>query len=55
MPIIVVTRLRLRDPDLTDEFFTVAVTVLEQAKSAAGNLGVDVLADADNAWWTLTK
>jgi hypothetical protein len=54
MPIIVVTRLRLRDPALVDEFFLAAVGVLEQAKSADGNLGADVLADANNAWWTRT-
>jgi hypothetical protein len=49
-----VTRLRLRDPALLDEFFTAAVTVLEQAKNSHGNLGADVLADAHNTWWTLT-
>jgi len=54
MPIVVVTRLRLRDPALLDEFFTAAVTVLEQAKNSTGNLDADVLADANNAWWTLT-
>src|SRR6516225_8730262 len=31
MPIIVVTRLRLRNPSLLDEFFTHAAAVLEQA------------------------
>jgi hypothetical protein len=54
MPVIVVTRLRLRDPALLDEFFAAAVTVLEQAKAAEGNLGADALADANNVWWTLT-
>jgi hypothetical protein len=54
MPIIVVTRLRLRDPALIDHFFPAAVTVLEQAKNAAGNLDADILADANNAWWTRT-
>jgi hypothetical protein len=54
MPVVVVTRLRLRDPALLDEFFTAAVAVLEQAKNSSGNLGADVLADANNAWWTLT-
>jgi hypothetical protein len=54
MPVIVVTRLRLRDPALLDEFFTAAVTVLEQAKSSDGSLGADVLADANNTWWTVT-
>lgn len=29
MPIIVVTRLRLRDPALTDKFFPAAVEILE--------------------------
>jgi hypothetical protein len=32
MPIIAVTRLRLRDPALLDEFLTATVAVLEQAK-----------------------
>jgi hypothetical protein len=54
MPIIVVTRLRLRDPALLDEFFTAAVAVLEQAKNSDCNLGADVLADSNNAWRTLT-
>ena len=54
MPVIVVTRLRLKDPGLLDDFFTAAVASLEQAKKSDGNLGSDVLADANNAWWTLT-
>ncbi len=29
MPTVVVTRLRLRDPTLTDEFFLAAVEILE--------------------------
>ena len=33
MPVIVVTRLRLRDPALLDEFFTDAVAAIEQARS----------------------
>jgi hypothetical protein len=32
MPVIVVTRLRLRDPALLDEFFTDAVAAIEQAQ-----------------------
>ena len=35
MAVIVVARLRLRDPSLLDEFFTHAVAVIEQAPSAA--------------------
>jgi hypothetical protein len=54
MPVIVVTRLRLRDPALLDEFFTDAVTAMEQAQQAAGNLGADALADAASAWWTVS-
>jgi quinol monooxygenase YgiN len=55
MAVIVVTRLRLRDPALLDEFFTAAVATLEQAKGSAGCLGADVLADAANTWWTVTS
>ena len=54
MSVIVVTRLRLKDPALLDEFFAAAVAVLEQAKISAGNLGADVLADANNVYWTVT-
>ena len=49
MPVIVVTRLRLRDPELLDEFFTDAVAAIEQAMKSEGNLGADALADANNA------
>jgi len=48
MPVIVVTRLRLRDPAFLDEFFTAAVAVVEQAKNSDGCLAADVLADASN-------
>ena len=54
MPIIVVTRLRLIDPALFDPFFASAVAVTEQARNSDGNLGADVLADANNVFWTLT-
>ena len=54
MPLIVVTRLRLKDPALFDEFFAAAVAVVEQATKSAGNLGADVLADANNTYWTRT-
>ena len=49
MPVIVVTRLRLKDPALLDEFFTAAVAATEQAQKSDGNLGVDALADAGNS------
>ena len=54
MPVIVVTRLRLKDPALLDEFFTAAVAAIEQAQKSSGNLGADALADANNAWWSVS-
>jgi heme-degrading monooxygenase HmoA len=54
MRIIVVTRLRLRDPAVFDEFFASAVAVTEQATNSDGNLGADVLADDNNVYWTRT-
>jgi hypothetical protein len=49
-----VTRLRLKDPALLDEFFTAAVSAIEQAQKSDGNLGADALADAGNAWWSVS-
>jgi hypothetical protein len=54
MALVVVTRLRLRDPGLFDEFFGAAVAVVEQATSSEGNLAADVLAEASNTYWTRT-
>ena len=53
--VIVVTRLRLRDPAVQDQFFTDAVAAIEQAQKAEGNLGADALADANNAWWSVSS
>jgi heme-degrading monooxygenase HmoA len=53
--VIVVTRLRLKDAALLDEFFTDAVAALEQAQKSEGNLGVNALADANNAWWSVSS
>ena len=55
MPVIVVTRLRLKDPALLNEFFTDAVAAIEQAQKSQGNLGADALADANNAWWSVSS
>jgi len=55
MPVIVITRLRLKDAALSDEFFANALAAIEQAQKADGNLGADALADAANAWWTVTS
>jgi hypothetical protein len=38
MSVIVVTRLRLRDPAFLDEFSAAAVATLEQAKNSEGSL-----------------
>ncbi len=54
MPLIVVTRLRLRDPAFFEEFFASAVAVVEQAQGTKGNLAADVLAEANNTYWTRT-
>ena len=54
MAVVVVTRLRLRDPAFFDEFFASAVAVVEQAQGSDGNLGADVLAEANNTYWTRT-
>jgi hypothetical protein len=54
MPRVVITRLRLRDPALLDDFFAAAVAVLEQAQATDGSVGADALQDADNTWWTAT-
>jgi hypothetical protein len=54
MAVIVVTRLRLKDASLLDDFFTDAVAAIEQAQKSQGNLGADALADANNAWWSVS-
>ena len=54
MAVIVVTRLRLRDPSFFDQFFSSAVAVVEQATNSPGNLGADVLAEANHTYWTRT-
>jgi heme-degrading monooxygenase HmoA len=54
MPIMVVTRLRLKNPGVLDAFLAAAVAVLEQAKKSEGSLGADALAEANDTWWTVT-
>ncbi len=54
MPVIVVTRLRLKDPAFFPDFFAAAVAAVEQAQNSAGNLGADALAEANNTYWTRT-
>jgi hypothetical protein len=54
VPLIAVTRLRLRDAADFDTFFAHAVAVVEQAQTAEGNVGAEVLADAHHTYWTRT-
>ncbi len=54
MPVIVVTRLRLKNSAFSDEFFASAVAVVEQANNSEGNLAADVFADANDTYWTRT-
>jgi hypothetical protein len=54
MPVMAVTRLRLRDPADFDAFFAAAVAVAEQANASRGCLGERALADANNVFWTIT-
>ncbi len=54
MAVMVVTRLRLRDPALFDQFFGAAVAVAQQATATKGCLGERALADANDVYWTIT-
>jgi heme-degrading monooxygenase HmoA len=54
MPVMAVTRLRLREPTDFDAFFAAAVAVAEQANASKGCLGERALADANNVYWTVT-
>ncbi|MGI9005506.1 MAG: hypothetical protein ACR2FU_04780 [Streptosporangiaceae bacterium] len=54
MALVSVTRLRLRAPEFADAFFGAAIAAFEQAQGSAGHLGGDVLADAENVYWTKT-
>ena len=55
MAVVVVTRLRLASHDVLDAFFASAVALLEQAKASPGVLNVDVLAEANDTWWTCSS
>jgi hypothetical protein len=54
MPIISVTRLRLRSAWHLPKFFWHAIPSNIQARKAPGNLGIDVLNDANWAFWAKT-
>jgi len=55
MPIVSVTRLRVRSWILLPVFFMRALRIGQQAKKAPGNLAVKVLNDRRRAFWTCTS
>ncbi|UWZ85879.1 DUF3291 domain-containing protein [Occallatibacter riparius] len=54
MPLISVTRLRVRSWRYLPAFLFDAVRTARQAARSEGNLAVKVLRDAKNTWWTST-
>ena len=54
MAVISVTRLRVRLWRLLPLFFVAAVRIGQQARHAEGNLGVKLLRDRRNTFWTCT-
>ena len=54
MPVVSVTRLRVRSWRFLPAFVFTSLRIGKQAKAAEGNLGVKVLRDRRNAFWTCT-
>jgi len=54
MPFVSITRLRIRTPEFVDEFTAAIPGVYAQAAGAPGNLGMDLLAEANATFWTRT-
>ena len=54
MPFVSITRLRIRTPELVDQFAAAVPGVYAQAADAPGNLGMDLLAEANATFWTRT-
>ena len=54
MPLISVTRLRVRSFWFLPAFLVYALRSASQARSAEGNLAVKLLKDAHSTWWTST-
>ena len=54
MPIISVTRLRVRSWTFLPAFLIQSLRIGRQARNAAGNLGVNLLADRRKTFWTCT-
>ena len=52
--LIVVTRLRLSEPRHRRKFLKAAAGVIKQSTTTSGNLGTDVLPEANDVYWTRT-
>ncbi len=52
MAYVSITRLRIRDVAFLEEFIADSFEAYGQADSAEGNLGVDLLVEAANTFWT---
>lgn len=54
MPLVSVTRLRIRSPWYLPAFFFHTLRATRQARTASGNQGVQLLPDAHRTFWTCT-
>jgi hypothetical protein len=54
MPVVSVTRLRVRSLLYLPGFVLASARIAKQAREAEGNLGVKLLRDRGNAFWTCT-
>ncbi len=54
MPLVSITRLRIRSPWYLPAFFFYTLRASTQARAAAGNKAVQLLPDARRAFWTCT-
>jgi len=54
MPVVSVTRLRVRSLFFLPAFILTSIRISKQAQTAEGNLGVKLLRDKRNAFWTCT-
>ena len=55
MPLISITRLRVRSWRYLPAFLFYALSSARQAARSEGNMAVKLLRDADNTWWTSTS
>ena len=55
MPVVSVTRLRVRSLLFLPAFILASLRIAKQARTAEGNLGVKLLRDRRNTFWTCTS